>query len=308
MLALVYSNLIFSQELTVKYTEDKIEIDGSPFDSAWNNAESSTDFWQWRPTDSVRAVKQTEFKALFDNENIYFLVKAYTKEKKFTVYNLERDFETKSADYVQLIFDTFNDASNAFKFQTNHLGLKGDMLLSSVNSFGGRGMNSSWDAIWEVESKLYDDSYIAEVKIPLNQLYFINGAKSWRFNIYRSDTQSLEHSSWAKTPQEQRIGDLAFMGKINFEKPLGESKKPISFIPYINSSIGKDFIKNKKINSFDYGLDMKIPIGNSINIDFALNPDFSQVEVDDQLVNLTQFELRLPERETILYSKFRSIY
>ena len=49
------------------------------------------------------------------------------------------------------------------------------MLLSSVNSFGGRGMNSSWDAIWEVESKLYDDSYIAEVKIPLNQLYFING-------------------------------------------------------------------------------------------------------------------------------------
>jgi hypothetical protein len=103
------------------------------------------------------------------------------------------------------------------------------MLLSSVNSFGGRGMNSSWDAIWEVESKLYDDSYIAEVKIPLNQLYFINGAKSWRFNIYRSDTQSLEHSSWAKTPQEQRIGDLAFMGKINFEKPLGESKKP-SFI------------------------------------------------------------------------------
>jgi len=296
LLAILNFNLIFSQELTVKYTEELIEIDGSPSDLAWNDAESSTDFWQWRPTDSVRAVKQTEFKALFDNENLYFLVKAYTKEKKFTVYNLERDFETKSADYVQLIFDTFNDASNAFKFQTNHLGLKGDMLLSSVNSFGGRGMNSSWDAIWEVESKLYDDSYIVEVKIPLDQLYFINGAKSWRFNIYRSDTQSLEHSSWAKTPQQQRIGDLAFMGKINFEKPLGESKKPVSIIPYINGSIGKDFIQQINTNNFDFGLDMKIPIGNSINIDFALNPDFSQVEVDDQLVNLTQFELRLPER------------
>ncbi|MBC8397890.1 MAG: carbohydrate binding family 9 domain-containing protein [Flavobacteriales bacterium] len=177
LLAILNSNLIFSQELTVKYTQELIEIDGSPSDLAWNDAESSTDFWQWMPTDSVRAVKQTEFKALFDNENLYFLVKAYTKEKKFTVYNLERDFETKSADYVQLIFDTFNDASNAFKFQTNHLGLKGDMLLSSVNSFGGRGMNSSWDAIWEVESKLYDDSYIVELKIPLDQLYFINGAK-----------------------------------------------------------------------------------------------------------------------------------
>ena len=157
-------------------------------------------------------------------------------------------------------------------------------------------MNSSWDAIWEVESKLYDDSYIAEVKIPFNQLYFINGSKSWRFNIYRSDTQSLEHSSWAKIPQEQRIGDLGFMGKMNFEKPLGESKKPVSFIPYINGSIGKDFSQEKKLNNFDYGLDIKIPIGNSINVDLTLNPDFSQVEVDDQLVNLSQWELRLPEK------------
>ena len=289
--------LINAQEVTVKYTEDKIEIDGSPNDSAWENADVASEFWQWRPTDSVKAVKQTEFKALFDKENIYFLVKAYTKEKDFTVYNLKRDFETKSADYVQLIFDTFNDASNGFKFQTNHLGLKGDMLLSSILSWGdSRGMNSSWDAIWEVESKLYDDSYIAEVKIPLDQLYFINGSESWRFNIYRSDTQTMEHSSWAKTPQNQRIGDLAFMGKINFEKPLGESKKPISFIPYFNAITGRNFIQEKSLNSFEYGLDVKVPIGNSINLDLTFNPDFSQVEVDDQLVNLTQFELKLPEK------------
>ena len=157
---LFFAHIITSnaQEVTVKYTEDKIIIDGSPDDRAWQDAEVASDFWQWRPTDSVKAIKQTEFKALFDKENIYLLVKAYTKEKMFTVYNLERDFETKSADYVQLIFDTFNDASNAFKFQTNHLGLKGDMLLSSIVSWGDRGgMNSSWDALWEGESKLYDD-------------------------------------------------------------------------------------------------------------------------------------------------------
>ncbi len=296
---LFFAHIITSnaQEVTVKYTEDKIIIDGSSDDRAWQDAEVASDFWQWRPTDSVKAIKQTEFKALFDKENIYLLVKAYTKEKVFTVYNLERDFETKSADYVQLIFDTFNDASNAFKFQTNHLGLKGDMLLSSIVSWGDRGgMNSSWDAIWEVESKLYDDSYIAEVRIPFNQLYFINGEKSWRFNIYRSDTQSLEHSTWAKTPQNQRIGDLAFMGKMNFEKPLGESKKPVAFIPYINANTGRNFIEKKSLNNFEYGVDFKVPIGNSINVDLTFNPDFSQVEVDDQLVNLTQFELRLPEK------------
>ena len=292
-------NLSNSQEITAKFTDQQINIDGVDSEKVWEYSNSSSNFWQWRPNDDVKAIKQTEFKALFDKENIYLFVKAYTKDKRFTVYNLKRDFETRSADYLQFIFDTFSDASNAFKFQTNHLGLKGDMLLSSESSWGGGGPggdNKTWDAIWEVEAKLFDDYYSAELKIPLNQLYFINGSDSWRFNIYRSDTQSLEHSSWARTPQNQRIGDLAFMGKMNFDRPLGDSKKPISIIPYLNSQIGKDFVNSTKLNSFNYGIDFKVPIGNSINIDLTLNPDFSQVEVDDQLVNLTQFELRLPEK------------
>ena len=80
---LFFAHIITSnaQEVTVKYTEDKIIIDGSPDDRAWQDAEVASDFWQWRPTDSVKAIKQTEFKALFDKENIYLLVKAYTKEK-----------------------------------------------------------------------------------------------------------------------------------------------------------------------------------------------------------------------------------
>ena len=65
-LIFVHSNLAFSQETNVKFTEEKIKIDGSPDDLAWKNADVASEFWQWRPTDSVKAVKQTEFKALFD--------------------------------------------------------------------------------------------------------------------------------------------------------------------------------------------------------------------------------------------------
>ena len=96
----------------------------------------------------------------------------------------------------------------------------------------------------------------------------------------------MEHSSWAKTPQNQRIGDLAFMGKINFEKPLGESKKPISFIPYFNGITGRNFVQEKSLNNFEYGLDMKVPIGNSINVDLTFNPDFSQVEADATKIDI----------------------
>ena len=103
-------NSLFAQEYTVKYINSNIEIDGIESEDVWKKANVGTDFWQWRPADTVQAVKQTEFKAVFDDDNLYFLVKSFTKEKKFTVYSLQRDFNTASADYVQLIFDTFNDA------------------------------------------------------------------------------------------------------------------------------------------------------------------------------------------------------
>ena len=114
--------------------------------------------------------------------------------------------------------------------------------------------------------------------------------------MYRSDTQSLEHSTWVNIPQNQSIGNLAYMGEFNFEKPLGNSKKPVTLIPYMNAIQGKDFENNYQLKDFDYGADLKIPIGNSLNLDATLNPDFSQVEVDDQIVNITKWETRLPEK------------
>ena len=111
--------------------------------------------------------------------------------------------------------------------------------------------------------------------------------------MYRSDTQSLEHSTWVNIPQNQSIGNLAYMGEFNFEKPLGNSKKPVKLIPYMNAIQGKDFENNYQLKDFDYGADLKIPIGNSLNLDATLNPDFSQVEVDDQIVNTTKWELSL---------------
>ena len=157
LLLIVICKILSAQNYTVKYINDDITIDGVESEKVWKEANIGNDFWQWRPSDDVKAIKQTEFKAVFDNENLYFLVKSFTKEKEFTVYSLKRDFSTASADYVQLIFDTFSDATNAFQFQTNHLGLKGDVLVSGGNRDYRTDRNSSWDAIWYVVSKLYDD-------------------------------------------------------------------------------------------------------------------------------------------------------
>ncbi len=285
----------FSQNYFIKYINTEIEIDGVE-DKLWSEVNGSSDYWQWRPSDSIKAKNQTNFKALYDDENLYFLIKSNISGNKFTVYSLKRDFETASADYVQLIFDTFSDATNAFQFQTNHIGLKGDLLVSNGNRDPRLDRNKSWDAIWYVESKLYNDFFLTELKIPLDQLYYGNNSKKWRFNMYRSDTNGQEHSVWSKVPQNQSIGNLAFMGNLIFEEPLGKQKKPLVLIPYINVLNGKEFIHNNIVKRNQAGVDIKIPIANSLNLDFTLNPDFSQVEVDDRIVNTSQWEIKLPEK------------
>ena len=169
-------------------------------------------------------------------------------------------------------------------------------MVSNGNRDPRLDRNKSWDAIWYVESKLYDDFFLTELKIPLDQLYYGNNSKKWRFNMYRSDTNSQEHSVWSKVPQNQSIGNLAFMGNLIFEEPLGKQKKPSVLIPYINILNGKEFTPNNKVKRNQVGIDVKIPIANSLNLDFTLNPDFSQVEVDDRIVNTSQWEVRLPEK------------
>ena len=141
-----------------------------------------------------------------------------------------------------------------------------------------------------------DTCYTSEIVIPLTSFKFKEGETKWRFNSYRFDNQSNETSTWANIPQNQNIFGLGFMGNMVFEQPLGKSRTPLALIPYVNGSALKDFEEGNTTNKVSVGGDAKISIGNSMNLDITVNPDFSQVEVDDQVTNLTRFEVSLPEK------------
>ena len=250
----------------------------------------------WRPTDSLQAKKQTRFKIIRDDENLYLLVESTTNGTNFTTPSLKRDFSSYGQDYLHILFDTFSDATNAFSFVTNPLGIKADGLISGGNQDYRNSRNYAWDTKWNVETKIEDKLYTAEFRIPFNSMFYDNKNPSWRFNIYRRNTQGNEHSIWVKTPQNQLIGNLAFMGKMIFKTPLKKARNPISIIPYLTGSSYNDFTNSEKNSSVGVGGDTKIPIGNALNLDLTFNPDFSQVEVDDQVVNLSRFEISLPEK------------
>ena len=284
------------KELFVNSIKGAIKIDGLSKEIQWEKAKWSTSFWMWRPTDTIQAKKQTRFKMLRDEKNLYILIEVITNGNTFTTPSLKRDFEWYESDSVTLLFDTFNDATNAFSFATNPLGLKSDGLMSGGNQNYRTDRNYAWDTKWTVETTIEEGKYTAEFKIPFSAFFYDNTQTSWRFNIFRRNFEGNETSSWAQTPQNQTIGNLAFMGKMIFEKPLKKAQNPISIIPHISAAKFEDFENNINNFNFSVGGDAKIPIGNALNLDLTLNPDFSQVEVDDQVVNLTRFAISLPEK------------
>lgn len=293
----LFSIVALSQgkDVKVKYIESSIVIDGLLDEEPWNTIEPAKDFWQYFPTDTIQAKGQTEIRFLYDDAKLYVGIKINSIGDNYVVPSLRRDFRAGGSDNITLMFDTFNDGQNAFLFGSNPEGVRREALVSG----GGtdlRGFTTSWDTKWVGETTKHDGYYICEWAIPLSAFKYREGETKWRFNSYQFDTQGNERNTWIQIPQNQFIFNLAYMGDMVFEKPLGNSKSPISIIPYINAIAGQDRELPEDFSEFKFGGDARFTIGNSLNLDATINPDFSQVEVDNAITNLTRFEIGLPER------------
>ena len=285
-----------NKSFTVKYISEVITADGILDEPIWEKADGAREFWQYFPADNIQAKQQSEVKILYDNKNIYIGIKAKSIGKKYNLTSLKRDFRGAGNDSFSVLFDTYSDGQNAYLFGINPHGVRREGLVTGGGNDQRRDYSLSWDVKWQGESKMYDDYFTAEIIIPLTSIKFKEGAKKWRFNSYRIDTQSNERSTWSRIPQNQLIFSTAFMGEMVFEKPLGKSSSPLAIIPYVNAISQKDFETDERLNNLKIGGDAKVAIGNNLNLDITLNPDFSQVEVDDQVTNLTRFEVSLPEK------------
>lgn len=302
-----------SDSTYVKFTNQKIVIDGIDNETDWKIAEIKSNFWQWFPTDSLKALNQTEIRFLYDSNNIYVFIKCYEDKNNTIISSLRRDMG-RFSDFFLFTLDTFNDLTNAYAFGGNSVGVKKDEIIFNGGRTLGKDSNWDWDAKFDLKTKVYENFYTAEMKIPLSSIRFSNNSKLWRYNVYRRRINDNEFSTLFRVPQEQSFINLSYSKPLIFEKPLGKSKTPITIIPYINLLKSNNFEIGRKTNDFQYGGDGRIYIGTGLNLDVTINPDFSQIEVDDQIINLTRFALRLPEKRQFfiqnsdLFSGFGDIY
>ena len=151
----------------VKYISETILLDGHLDEKSWIETKPATNFWNYFPTDSLQAKQQAEIKMLFDDNNLYIGIKVNAPGNDFIIPSLRRDFRAGGSDNITLLFDTFNDGTNAFIFGTNPEGVQREMLLSG----GGtelRGFNMAWDTKWKSKTVIHDDHYNIEWIIPLS--------------------------------------------------------------------------------------------------------------------------------------------
>jgi hypothetical protein len=233
----------------------------------------------------------------FDDTNLYLAAIMENKgPRKYVSTSLRRDFRGEQNDGISFVFDTFNDGTNAFQFGVNPYGVQREALLANGGSRSDD-LNLAWDNKWFSEAKIMENHWQVEVVIPLSTLRFNEGAQNWNVNFYRIDSDSGERSTWAPIPRNIPIITTAFLRKMIFEEPLKKKGANISLIPYVAGRTSRNFLSNTSESLTPaVGGDAKIGIGPAMNLDLTFNPDFSQVEVDQQVTNLDRFEIFFPER------------
>jgi Domain of unknown function (DUF5916) len=282
--------------ILAKRIKGEIKIDGKLTESDWFGGTPAKDFWTQFPNDSTLCPVQTEVYMAYDDQTLYIGAKCYIIGQDFVITSLRRDFRAGGNDNITFVFDSFNDRTNAFVFGMNPLGVNREALISN----GGRtslDFNENWDNKWIGESFVADTFWSCELAIPFSSLRFRKGSQDWNFNCYRFDTQTNTRSTWNHIPQNQIIMSLAYMSNIHWEEPLNTTGSSVSLIPYLTSGWSKDFLANTPGKSnFTGGADAKVALTPALNLDLTVNPDFSQVEVDRQVINLDRFEIFFPER------------
>jgi hypothetical protein len=155
----------------------------------------------------------------------------------------------------------------------------------------------AWDCKWKSAIVNDDKKWVAEFAIPFRSIRYQEGVVEWGVNFSRLDLKTSEKSSWAPVPRQFPTANLAFTGTAVFDEAPPKLGTRFSLIPYASTQISDNAESNQSTKyKANAGLDAKVTLSTSLNLDLTVNPDFSQVEVDRQVTNLDRFELFFPER------------
>jgi len=284
-------------QLTAYRTGREIELDGLLAEPAWLTDQKATDFRQFQPQEGELSTERTEVRVLYNEDDLYIGVMCYDSDpKKIVAQKMERDSGLDDDDMFAMVIDTYHDHRNAYLFATNPNGAEEDGQIID----NARKTNLDWDGVWQVKSKILDQGWSAEFKIPLWNLRFASlPTQSWGINFTRIIKRKNEQANWASWTRDGggffRISMAGNLLDLNgLQRKLRWEVKP-SILGKRNRSSMLD-ASSINTDSLSGGLDIKRGLSSNLTLDLTLNTDFAQVEADLEQINLTRFPLFFPEK------------
>jgi hypothetical protein len=205
------------KELRAYYVGDTPpRIDGDLDDEIWQAAQTIEDMVQNDPDNMQAPTERTAIKVAYDDRTVYVAVMNYMRDRTKITTALGRRDTNPRADSIKITFDPRHDHLTAYTFDSNPLGVQTDMMW-----YDDTRMSLDYDAVWDVRTKIHDDGWSAEFRIPFSQLRFsITPGEPvvWGFNIRRDIVYNAEMIRWVATPRGAQ-GFVSRFGHLTFEKP-----------------------------------------------------------------------------------------
>jgi len=282
-------------EIRAVKIEERIQIDGKLDEPAWKRAVPATNFIQSQPDEGQPATEETEVRILYDADNLYIGALCFEEHLDALVSaQLKRDFGPQDHDTFGIIIDAFNDQTSGLLFGINPAGA----VTDTQSGNDGRTMNMDWDGVWYAKTGLVKEGWVAEFAIPFKTLRFKNpGNQVWGINFHRKIRHRNEDTFWSFVPRQYQIFRVSRAGKLVGLENIKQGRN-LRVKPFVVGRVETLPSRTDKPHSYlgDVGLDVKYGVTPGLTLDFSANTDFSQVEVDDQQVNLTRFSLFFREK------------
>ncbi|HEX2969474.1 MAG TPA: DUF5916 domain-containing protein [Bacteroidales bacterium] len=272
-------------------------IDGILNDKSWESGNWIDDFTQYEPFNGKSPSQRTEFKIIFDEDNLYVAIKAFDSSPDSIVSRLTRR-DNIDGDMAGVIFDSFHDLRTAFMFGVSSGGVKYDQVMSN----DGDNSDESWDPNWWVKTSVNNEGWIAEMKIPFSQLRFEKSSGDvWGFEVYRSLYRKQEMSLWQHIPKDasgliHMFGEIGGIGNVKPRKIFDITPYGVAKAETFEKEAGNPFLSKGRKYGLNGGIDAKIGVTNNMTMDLSINPDFGQVEADPSVVNLSAYETFFQEK------------
>ncbi len=278
---------------TAMRVSEEIQIDGWDTEAVWNGAARIGDFRQFDPEPDSPPSQRTEFRVIYDDDNLYLFVRAFDAHPDSIMRALTRRDVRGPSDQIGVFIDSYNDRRTGFNFYVNPDGVKRDFSL-----YDDGNQDSSWDGVWDVATQIDSLGWTAEFRIPLSQLRYAEAPEqTFGFGVWRDIERHNERVSWP-VYDRTATGLVSQLGQLRGLSDLGSPRR-LEITPYaVTKNVSRPlpsagFERNQEVSA---GADLKFGITSNVTLDATVNPDFGQVEADPAVLNLTAFETFLRER------------